>query len=300
MTGRATLFARLLLLSAFLAVVAAPRVGHAQVSAALTQFVSGRRKEATRLQEAGKVEEAVATLAKAKERVQQEGRKARRPIPTTPMERRFNVEMTTLLTRYQKDKAKAGNDSRRLAALALTLKKERTALEEKYLIPKLRAAMKEDQDRIRRVQAPYWLLLSDLDDQIAGLHSVRKDDRRALALRSNAEVQRIHAYDALKRDREALAAIDRFLKLNPSDPMQFDAAGRFYQERKHWDLAADLWRKAIQRIEGQPGGEASASLQLEQYYRQLAYCCLKLNLPDEQRKAMARAETLRRKYRARS
>ena len=270
----------------------------------LDQYLAVRRHEAAQLAAAGRHRQAIAVLGACKERVEKELQQIPGRGRADAQDTAYRAEMSALGKWFREQQSAARSGKTSLRQVLSTYEARKAALDKTYGAERRDRARAAQVESGRQARAPLRLKLADLDEQSSAYYPALGERERAAADLLGAWLTRLETYSQLKREAEARGAAARLLGLKSRNPMAYDAAGRFFQERSDFTRAAGAWREVIALIESgralirkpsMPGAVAPKQHpQLEEFYRELAYCLHRLNQPAESRQALDRAEALRR------
>jgi hypothetical protein len=255
--------------------------------------VATLRTRAANQAKAGKWELAIHTLSTARERVQHARRLALRKAGPAPSDPKRHQAMKELQTWYvgQMKRVASGKTDRQHVIREFQSRQE--ALLRKYpqkpVSPTTPAASTAKLD----------LLLAKLDDARAQYNAHRGKPRAAASQRQNALIGRLHALKAQGQTAPAALVAEKLLKEAPRDPDAVSEVAQFYQERKQFTRAAQVWEGGIRTLEsGQadlrrvgPRQDRSqvGKRYLGEFYRQVAFCYSQLKRGADAKAAMEKA-----------
>lgn len=272
--------------------------GAAQADAGLTQRIAPYRKRAAKLAAQKKWDPALQQLSDAKELVRSETR--REVTPAKPkIDPGFYKELAVVRQQLSEQARKEPRDAAHRRLFVEQFNARKALLLKKFHVDAANGVAASRWGRQRARQAQSGLLLASLDDVAAGYFAGKGDRERATASREDAALGRLRAYVILKQESSAAQAAEKLLKLSPANPEAYAEAGRFYQERKEWARAAQVWESGINRLRGgqvrmripdRPGaGPAERGTLLAECYRQVAFCYQQLGRKAEAQQAMESA-----------
>jgi len=265
----------------------------------LDEYLTLRRKEAVQLAQKREYAQAIAVLGACKERVEAESRSVRVQLRTDPNAEAYRKELGELGRWLRQQVQQARQKQAGVGSAVSQFQTRKAELDKKYNAERIRQTQLSSLDRLQAARAPFRLKLADLDEQSAAYYEALGDRDHAMADRMGAGLARLEAFQDLKQVSQARAAAERLLALNPPNAGPYDAVGRFYQGRGEFQAAAGVWKRVIAAIEGgkilpqKPSKPTTPAPvvhpMLEQFYRQLAFCLLKLNRNAESQVALQQA-----------
>ena len=263
---------------------AAPRSMEAEVATLRTR--------AANQASAGKWDLAIHTIATARERVQRERRLALWRAGPAPSDPQRHQAMKNLQAWYIGQMKHATTKTERQRVIQEFNSRQQALLRkypQKTTPPTVPAATTAKLD----------LLLASLDDTAAQYNTRRGKPRPAASQRQNALVGRLRALVAQGQIAPAKLVAEKLLKESPRDPDAVAEVATFYQERKQFPRAAQVWEGGIHTLEaGQADLRRVGPRQdrnqvgkryLGQFYRQVAFCYSKLGRGADAKAAMDKA-----------
>jgi len=255
--------------------------------------VTTLRARAANQAKAGKWDLAVHTISKARERVEHARRLALRKAGPSPSDPKRHQAMKNLQAWYvgQMKRVSSGKTDRQ--SVIREFKSRQEALLRKYpqkpSSPTIPAASTAKLD----------LLLATLDNTAAEYNARRGKSRAAASQRQNALIGRLHALRAQGQTAPAAAIAEKLLKEAPRDPEAVAEVAQFYQERKQFPRAVQVWEGGIRTLErGQADLRSVGPRQdrvqvgkrhLGEFYRQVAFCYSQLGRRADAKTAMDKA-----------
>jgi hypothetical protein len=255
--------------------------------------VATLRARAANQARAGKWELAVRTLSIARERVQGARRVALRgvaPVPVNPQRQRAMKDLQTWYVGQLKQVAD-GKAERQQVVREFT--RRQGELLRKY--PRKPSGPAASTAHTAKLD----LLLAALNDTTAEYNAHRGKPRAAASQRQHALIGRLRALKAQGQFGPAGLVAEKLLKELPRDPEAVAEVGEFYQGRKQFGRAAQVWEGGIRTLESGQADFRGAGPRADrsevrkryqsQFYRQVAFCYAQLGRGADAKAAMSKA-----------
>lgn len=288
-TMKSSRVARLLAVLALVGGMSAGRAAAPSLDAEVTTL----RTRAANLAKVGKWDLAIHTLSIAREKVQFARRTALRagvPARSNPQRHKAMTELQTWYVGQMKLVASGKTDRQRVIR---EFKRRQEALLRKY--PQQPGTVKSP----NATTAKFDLLLATLNDTASSYNAQRGKPGAAASQRQNALIGRLHALKAQGQLAAAGGVAEKLLKEAPRDPEAVAEVAQFYQERRQFPRAIQVWESGVRTLESgqadlRAGGPRRDRSQVRQqylgrFYRQVAFCYAQLGRGAEAKSAMAKA-----------